>query len=279
MLRISALALLFFTVADNPKKIYSWLEKQDSANTIVSRIAVPDGFKRVDAGAKSFGWWLRNLPLRPAGTPVKLYNGELKVPQNIHCAVADLDFIGGNLQQCIDVLIRLRSEYLLSANREKEIQFSYSCCSEKISWDKWKKGWRTKIITQNSKSSFEWIKSQPADSSIKTFRSYLFSVMNYAGTLSLSRDMKKIDAATVDIGDAYVEGAAPGLGHGVLIVDLAVSPSGKKIMLLGQSFNPAENFNILKSGGKYSPWFEVDFGDKLLTPQWIFTNEHARRFE
>ena len=279
MLRYSVLLLTLIFCSDTKNKTYPWLENYDRTNTVSTRIKVPDGFKRIDVQENSFEWWLRNLPVKPNGTPVKLWNGELKYDQTLHAAVVDIDFIGKNLQQCIDAIIRLRAEYLMIANREKEIQFSYSCCNEKLPWEKWKQGYRTKITEAKGHVSFSWVKTTSPDSTMKNFRAYLHNIMNYAGTLSLSRDMKKIKSSDVKIGDAYVHGAAPGSGHGVLIVDMAVSPSGKKLMLLGQSYNPAENFNIIKSKGKYSPWFEVDFGENLVLPEWVFTSEHARRFE
>lgn len=266
---------LIFLFTGSVRKNYSWLETYNAANTIEKRINVPEGFKRIETAGGTFAHWLRNLPLKPAGTPVKLWNGTMKYSQELHAGVVDLDFIGGNLQQCIDAVIRLRAEYLLSSGKENEIAFSYSCCEEKIKWEKWKQGWRTKIAG----NKFQWVKTHKPDSSLKNFRSYLYSIMNYAGTLSLSRDMKKIDAAKVQIGDAYIHGAAPGSGHGVIILDMAVSSSGKRIMLLGQSYNPAENFNVIKSTGKYSPWFEVDFGEQLILPEWVFNASHARRFE
>jgi len=49
-------------------------------------------------------------------------------------------------------------------------------------------------------------------------------------------------------------------------------------MLLGQSYNPAENLNILKSNSDISPWFRVDFNENLYTPQWTFNKKHAMRF-
>jgi hypothetical protein len=278
MKSLFSFCFFLFVFFPGEQKNYSWLEEYDEANSLQARIKVPAGFSRSGAQKNSFAEWLRHLPLKPANTPVKTWDGELKYDQNLHCAVVDLDFIGRNLQQCVDALIRLRAEYLWSAGRADDIAFSYSCCSEKVAWKKWKQGWRTKIIETSTSSSFQWVKTQKHDSSLKTFRSYLYSIMNYAGTFSLSRDMIKVDVARIEIGDAFVQGAASGSGHGVIILDIATSQSGKKIMLLGQSFNPAENFNVLKSDGKYSPWFEVDFGEELKTPQWSFLKEHARRF-
>ena len=278
MLKYILVALLTYNLSGLPGNKYPWLHNEPANETIASLIKVPAGYKRIEVESNSFADWLRHLPLKPAGTPVKLWNGKLKPNQGVHVAVVNLDFIGGNIQQCIDAIIRLRSEYLWSVNRADEIKFSYTCCNEKIPWEKWKIGWRTKIVKKNGLDAFVWEKTAEYDDSRINFISYLCAIMFYAGTQSLSTDMKKIGASDVQIGDAWVQGGAPGYGHGVLIVDMAVSPTGKKIMLLGQSYTPAENFNILKSYGRLSPWFECDFGDELITPQWIFKKEHARRF-
>jgi hypothetical protein len=275
VLVICIVFLFSFTYKNNK---YSWLENQHYTNSIASTIDVPNGFTRISTPEGSFEAWLRNLPLKDSTEPVRYWNGKEKYDQNHHAAIVDIDFIGENLQQCIDVIIRLRAEYLWSVGREDEISFSYSCCSEKVSWKKWKEGWRTKIVKRNGLDSYIWIKSSSYDDSRKNFEVYLYNVMMYAGTLSLSKDMTQIPNKEVKIGDAYIQGGVPGSGHGVIIVDMATSAEGKKIVLLGQSFNPAENFNILKSNNEISPWFYVDFGSTLYTPTWNFKNEHARRF-
>lgn len=278
MLKFLALTTLLLASVTVNNNSYEWKESVQTSETIEKRISVPDGFKRITVEKGSFGSWLRNLPLKPEGTNVKLWDGYEKYTQYNHVAVVDIDFIGKNLQQCIDIIIRLRSEYLRSVGRDKEIAFTYSCCTEKIPWEKWKNGWRTKIRKEGNKYVFDWVKSKQYDNSYKNFRSYLFDIMMYAGTYSLSRDMNKIPAKDVTIGDAYVQGGAPGMGHGVIILDMAESPEGKKIMLLGQSYNPAENLNILKSFTEHSPWFDVDFESELNTPEWTFDKSHARRF-
>jgi hypothetical protein len=47
-------------------------------NTIQERIRVPKGFKRIKAEEDSFGRYLRNLPLKPHGSKILYYNGEVK---------------------------------------------------------------------------------------------------------------------------------------------------------------------------------------------------------
>lgn len=260
---------------------YPWLESYSSEETIHSRIPTPKGYTRLATTPGSFARWLQYLPLKPEDTPTKLWDGELKWNQTQQAAVVDLDFIGKNLQQCIDVIIRLRAEYLWSKRQTESLAFSYTCCREPVSWSKWRAGWRTKIVKKGGLDAYEWVKSAKADDSQANFHRYLYSIMNYAGTYSLARDMTPVDSKKVRIGDAFVQGGAPGNGHGVLIVDMAVSAEGKTIMLLGQSYNPAQNFEILKNPSKpsLSPWFEVDFDSKLFTPEWTFQSDHARRFE
>lgn len=278
-MKISILLIFVLFSIGLQKDKYAWLTHYDSNNTIEKRVLVPAGYKRVLFESGSFGEWLRNLPLKPANTPVKIWNGQLKRNQSAHFAVVDLDFVGEDLQQCVDAIIRLRAEYLFDSQKADEVKFSYTCCAEKVSWEKWKNGWRTKIIKKNGRDAFEWVHSAKFDDSRENFRNYLYSIMMYAGTWSLSNDMKKISASEVAAGDAYVQGGAPGYGHGVLILDMAVSAAGKKIVLLGQSYMPAQNFHILRNlNSPISPWFEVEFGDKLQTPEWTFTKEHVRRF-
>lgn len=279
MMKLLVAAVLFFTSTNTAQTdIYSWKEASSKIPRAVHDIQTPSEFTRLSVVPNSYQSWLRNLPLKPKGSVVKLWNGEQKYRQDIHVSVVDLDFIGQNLQQCVDAIIRLRSEYLWSTKRVKGLGFTYTCCSDPVTWDKWREGWRTKIFQEKGRWKYSWVHSKKPDNSYQNFRKYLFNIMMYAGTQSLSRDMQKINANDVQIGDAYVQGGAPGYGHGVLILDMAQSASGEKIMLLGQSYNPAEEFNILKSDDDVSPWFRVDFGEELVTPQWTFLKEHARRF-
>ena len=271
--------LLILSPILNAENIYPWLQNYDAKNTIAERIKVPEGYTRVKVKKNSFADWLRHLPLKPKGTFVRYWNGGLKSNQDIHVSVVDMDLIGRDLQQCVDAIIRLRAEYLWSVGKADKIQFSYSCSREPIPWKRWKEGWRTKIYKRNGRDAFRWVKIDSDDDSRENFKNYLYSIMMYAGTWSLSEDMKKISSSEVKIGDAFVQGALPGFGHAVLILDMAVSSSGKKIMLLGQSYMPAQDFHMLKKPQhEFSPWYDVNFGETLSTPQWTFQAGHTRRF-
>ncbi len=61
-----------------------------SGSTLAARFTLPAGYRRLQAPPGSFGRFLGNLPLKPDGTPVRLFNGALKIPSNVHAAVIDL---------------------------------------------------------------------------------------------------------------------------------------------------------------------------------------------
>ncbi|MDR6550659.1 hypothetical protein J2736_001846 [Paenibacillus qinlingensis] len=61
---------------------------------VMERIAVPKGYERVSVEDDSYGNYLRNLPLKPHGSKVHLFNGELKAKE-VYEAVLDVDVGSG----------------------------------------------------------------------------------------------------------------------------------------------------------------------------------------
>jgi hypothetical protein len=62
----------------------------DDRMTLEGRINPPAGYYRPASQIKELVAFLRNLPLKKAGSEVLLYNGQPKRNQNIHVAVFDL---------------------------------------------------------------------------------------------------------------------------------------------------------------------------------------------
>lgn len=60
------------------------------SNTIATRFEAPSGFERTREDSNSFGAYLRKLPLFPAGSVVKYYNGEEKQNHQVYAAVINL---------------------------------------------------------------------------------------------------------------------------------------------------------------------------------------------
>ncbi len=253
---------------------YPWAAECDAAQTIAARIPPPAGAERVATPVGSFADWLRHLPLKPGRPDVLLFNGQKKANQDAHAAVVALDVGARDLQQCADAVIRLRAEYLFSLGRTGDIAFSFTS-GDRAEWAKWAEGHRPRV----SGSQVRWAKSAARDASYQSFRQYLDTVFTYAGTLSLSRDLRKVEKLEeIQAGDVFIQGGSP--GHAVLVVDVAATRTGAKLFLLAQSYMPAQEVHLLKnpSDPALSPWYAVDFGETLATPEWRFPRSSLKRF-
>ena len=103
-----------------------WHYSQTSNTWSAKRIGdidVPMGYTRVDAHEGSYTEWLRQLPLKPKGSKVMLYTGGEANFQFLSTGVIDLPLLS-NAEQCADMTIRLRAEYLFSQGRYSDICFT-----------------------------------------------------------------------------------------------------------------------------------------------------------
>jgi hypothetical protein len=254
---------------------YSWLSSYSSKNSIQNRINVPEGFSRTKVEAGSFADWLRNLPLKEGRPSVKLYNGNLKRNQHIHEAVVDVDVGTTDIQQCADAVMRMRAEYLYSKKDFKNLHFNFTS-GHSIGFEKWSQGYRTQIKGNN----VNWVKSTEKNDNYKTFRSYCNTIFNYAGTSSLSKELKKVENLNdIQIGDVFIVGGFP--GHAVLVVDVCEHiKTKKKLFLIQQSYMPAQEIHVLKNlnNSALSPWYSIEFGNELETPEWTFQKNQLMRW-
>lgn len=123
-----------------------------------------------------------------------------------------------------------------------------------------------------------WVKSAKRDYSYATFRKYLDLVFQYAGTASLSKELMPVGicwAKDIQAGDIIIKGGFP--GHAETVVDVAENAAGKRIVLLAQSFMPAQEIEI------FPEWIQSENEHYLVTPTWTFdardTNaRYLRRF-
>ena len=255
---------------------YPWLGGDaNKLASIAQRIAAPAGFVRPPVRPGSFADWLRHLPLEPRGTPVRLHDGRLKPEQNNHAAVVALDIGKRDLQQCADAVMRLRAEYLYSLGRYKAIAFNFTS-GDRAAFARWAGGWRPRIRGKRVR----WVRNGRAGTDHRNFRDYLNIVFTYAGSYSLSRELKPVaEPGRLRIGDVFIEGGFP--GHAVIVVDLAVEPkTGRKAFLLAQSYMPAQSLHIVKNpeNSRLGAWYELPPGARLVTPDWTFRARHLRRF-
>lgn len=275
--RIAGLLLALTLPPTLAVPVYPWLASVPApTQKLAQRIAVPVGCRRVALSAGSWGEWLRGLPLRPAGTPARLYNGQLKDNQAVVAAVVNIDPGTADLQQCADAVIRLRAEYLFSLNPNK-IHFHLT-----TGYDAWFSDY---LAGTTFRVKGEEVSPAPKPAEALTHAAlsrYLLPVFGYAGTLSLSREVQPVPLAQAQPGDVLVHGGRP--GHAVLVADVAEnSRTGQRYLLLLQSYMPAQNIHVLRNVDQpaLGAWFAVPSPQtaQFDTPEWVFESSELGRFE
>lgn len=226
--------------------------------TIKTRFNVPNGFTRKENGTDSFENYLQNLSLKKNGTLTHLYDGSIKQNRRIYLAVVDLPIGNKDLHQCADGVMRLRAEYLFSQKRYNEISF-LTASGKQLNYITWLNG------REPNKTNF-W--------------NYLEALFNVANTTSLNKQLKSKPIQKLEIGDVFIypwQGRM--YGHAIIVVDKCVNSEGKVKFMLAQSFTPAQEIEILDNPNDHgSPWYDLDFGETLDTPQIDFTKDQLKSF-
>ena len=101
----------------------------------------------------------------------------------------------------------------------------------------------------------------------------------YAGSYSLSKELKKINIKNIQIGDIFIKGGFP--GHAVIVLDAAKNENGDIRFVIGQSYMPAQDIHVLKNpqNRTLSPWYSINLQEQLVTPEYYFDWNDLRRFE
>lgn len=232
--------------------VYGWPHAAD-AEPLAARIAPPPGAARVAVADDSFGAFLRRLPLLPRGAAVHLYDGRDKTRQDVHAAVVDLDVPPRDLQQCADAVMRLWAEY----------------------------GWarRATVAFHPDPGRPRALVFDTRTRDRRGFERWLIRVFADAGSASLTAELHSV-AGDVEPGDVIIQGGYP--GHAVLVLDVAVGHDGRRWLLLGQSYMPAQQFHVLLNPASTSPWYDaaaLEAITGLQTPEWRpFFRRDVRRF-
>ena len=233
---IISLALVFTIIAIG---IYVWkemaIEKSNPYSYVtIGDIPTPDGYERVEGEDPEFGQFLRSLPLKPKGAIIKYYWGVIADLQELNYAVVDLPLLS-NAEQCADVCMRLRAEYLYSKGRFSDIHF---------------------LDVQGNTLSYNGGKTRDA------FEKYLRKVYNVANTYSLCQEMKPRPLTEIQPGDVFVYPAnSQRYGHAVMVADVAHNPeTGSNAVVLVEGFMPARSIHVLRNwdDSHNSPWFILD---------------------
>jgi hypothetical protein len=225
----------------------------------IGEISLPDSsYHRVTVDPSSFGAWLRSQKLMPPNSPVLDYSHrEYKPGSDTTVAfVMDIDIHNRRTEQCMDILVRLYSEYCWQRGHLQELKFPLPG-GYFLTWQDWMNGLRPKFKSYH----VSMYKTQPQDSSYKNFESYLRTVYAESHTQQFFHAYVTIDRRKLQVGDFIVLKGSK--AHAVMIVDLVKDDQGKKKMLVGHGDTPACQFYLL-SYKKNQPWFPVDFDKEIL---------------
>jgi len=226
--------------------------------TIEERFKSPEGFQRIKVDSNNFAAWLRQVPLLPKNSAVKDYRNRIfkKSDDSTVATVVAYNIKGRNLDQCMDILQRLWTEFLIAENRSSEIQFPLPD-GLVLSWNDWAKGNRPKFRGLN----FFLEKIAAPDSSARNFKKYLNTIFEYSGTQTFYHHYANIPAHDLRIGDFIVKKGYK--GHAVIFLDLVEDANGNKRALIGQGDTPACQLYLL-SYKKDDSWFPIDVSTHVL---------------
>lgn len=224
----------------------------------IGDIPAPWGYERINGDNAAYSEFLRSLPLRGRGSDVMLYTGGKARFQSLNYAVVDMPLLS-NAEQCADVCIRLRAEYLFNSGQYGSIHFK-------------------DVNGHNMRYA--------GGASRKAFNNYLRRVYGLASTYSLSREMQRRSLSDMQPGDVFVYAAVdrPGnhkYGHAVMVVDVAVNKRGKKAFLLAEGNTPARDIHVMRNFENTfrSPWFFLDDdADILLLSVFPYKSNELRHF-
>lgn len=228
----------------------------------IGEIPTPWGYERMQPEDGGFAGYLRSLPLKERGSRVQLYTGGDARLQSLAYAVVDLPILS-NAEQCADVCMRLRAEYLYHSGRYGSIHFQDV------------NGRTLHYSGGRSRNAFE---------------RYLRNVYGVVSTYSLKRELPNRALADMQPGDVFVYAAGDHdlerkvkskYGHAIMVVDVAVDKHGNKAYLLAEGNTPARDIHVLSNWKNpyASPWFYLDEdAEKVFVDCFYYKSDELRYF-
>lgn len=203
----------------------------------VGDIDAPAGYTRVEG---SYAEFMRRLPLKKRGSRVKLFTGGDAGYQFLSTGVIDLPMLS-NWEQCADMTMRVRAEYLFSQGRYADIRF--------------------RDVNGN-------MLNYTGGNSRKALEMFLKKAYGVCSTFSVSRETKPRRLSEVQPGDVLVYPARRGrqMGHALIVIDVA--RKDKKVAIMCAEGNtPARELHIVRNlNAQDNPWF---FFDGNENPLWV----------
>lgn len=200
----------------------------------IGDIPCPAGYMRV--ASDDYTYFLRDLPLKKRGSLVHLYNGGLARLQFLSAGVIDMPILSKD-EQCADITMRIRAEYLWEKGRYNDICF---------------------ISVGGKKQRYT------GDASRTAFEKYLRTVYGTSNTASVFHETKERALKDIQPGDilVYPSREKGYYGHAILVADVACNKSGKVAVLCVEGNTPAREAHVIRNLNPFrNPWFILDDKD------------------
>ena len=241
--------------------------------TVETKYNPPEGFERIYND--DYSKFLRQFPLKENNI-VKLFDGRNKYNNNIWDAVFDYDIGKGNLHQCADAVLYMRSNFLYKQGLTENLHYNFVS------------GFKAKYldyITHYYKIEGNKVSLMSRNNTLKdspeTLRKWLRQIYSYANTWSIDKyDSYSINILEIKPGDFFIKSnPPPATGHAINVVDVVVNKTNKKKMyMLSQSYMTAQETHILINPENGSVWYSLDEFKDIVTPEWRFTVNQLKRF-
>lgn len=214
------------------------LKRQIGLPSSIGSIPPPSGFLRYERKDARYAAFVRSLPLLPADSILRYYDGSPNdsLARFYYRRIA-LPLLN-NSEQCADVCMRLRAEYLFTTRQFFDIRFS---------------------DTRHHVLRYYFGNNHPA------LIRYLKRVFEVANTESMKASMPVRKLADIQPGDVFLYDAksrpSSQYGHAMMVADVAVHPAtGRKAILLLEGSTPATNIHLVKNlaDPSHSPWFFLE---------------------
>lgn len=245
----------------SPRTRYPWKARLDPTTALAVRVPTPEGFDRIHVQRDSFGFWLRNLPLKPADAKVLRFDGsEWANGAWSSAAVIDIDTGAQDLQRGPQAVARLRAEYLYGAGDRHNIRFP---------------------LKDGSVAAFpQWCATQKREPSHESLRAFLDAIAPNLSAASLERATTPVKLADMRPGDVFLR--VGDIERAAIVVDVAANPQARtRVFLLAHGDAPAQDMHVVNNAidEANKPWFSANLpSGKVQTPEGEFAVDSLRRF-
>ena len=221
--------------------------------SIRNSIPVPQGYAREAYPSGSYSNWIQNLQLKTK--PLILnYRGQAveSTFYQVFAVVRMPLLFQTDLEQCADFAMRFWAEYHRSAEKlDRLYLFDYG-------------GHKIQFLQSG-----------------KSFTNFLKWAFSKTNSYSIKIGCRSVAADQLIPGDMLVQNEGGGVGHVSVVLDVCRSKGGNKLLLVGYSFMPAQEFHIERASDKYGTegWYTVEGYIRYLFDNLNYGKPELRRFD